>query len=610
MEVNAMQEYYPNIIIGGGPAGLNMALELSKRSIEYILLEASESVGGQWDRHPVYGQLISLNKKYVPGENHTYRMRYDWHSLSTISAEDAAKDPKLLFTEWTSEHWPPAKIYKEYLKYVAERMGLTKNIRTGTYVRRVSRNNDRFTVQISDSLCISADRIFFATGKSKPILPDIKGIGPDTCTLYEDFDADMAAERYRNKIVVVLGRGNSAFEIAHHLVDITAETRVVTRSLPLFARQTHNVHDLRAQVSDIFDLMQLKSNNNIVSDRIVEVHRITGGKNDGRLLIRYETPCPHWTPPRWLKRSGIIDDLIVCCGFNYTMPHIFDMETVRPAMDEKGKYCLLTSSWESVTEPGLYFIGASMRVNDPDAASGFVHGFRCNIQALGNIIAERHHGMALKPMFECKVPMEEPANALTSLAEFIVQYVSASMPLFELFSYFGSTVTFEESDEESIVRACVWPAFPREYNYERWGNEQNRIEIVFQYGFSQYGNGKLPTHYFTLPADHFDTSKSAYIHPVFHVFRGGVEVDSLHMQESLIGRWDLDDYVDAQTNVDQYRNVAFNACSCALGLEERRSTLPVNDEHVGKCYPLMTEEEVAEALRVQPTLALLMRAQL
>lgn len=57
-------------------------------------------------------------------------------------------------------------------------------------------------------------------------------------------------------MVVVLGRGNSALEIAHYLVDITAETRVLTRSLPKFARPTHNVHE-RAPVSDVFDLVQL-----------------------------------------------------------------------------------------------------------------------------------------------------------------------------------------------------------------------------------------------------------------------------------------------------------------------------------------------------------------
>lgn len=599
-----MIKHYSNIIVGGGPAGLNLALEFDKRDIDYLLLEASPTVGGQWDKLPVCGQLISLNKKYVPGDAHTYRMRYDWHTLSTISAEDVKKDPNLLFTEWTSEHWPSARTYKKYLQYVAKAMCLMPSILTNSRVRNISKKEGKFFINVSDTLSFSADRIFCGTGRSEPIIPDIKGLTDDTYTLYENFDPDTANVKYRNKIVAVLGRGNSAFEIAHYLVDITAETRVMTRSLPKFARQTHNVHDIRGQVSDVFDLMQLKSNNNIVSDRIVEVSRITSGKDEGRLLIQYETPCPHWNPPRWLRRTGIIDEIIICCGFNYTMSDIFDMETVKPECDERGKYCLLSSSWESVNIPNLYFIGAPTRINDPDAASGFVHGFRCNIQALGHIIAELYHDMPLKPVFECEISINNPSDGIDSLSTFLVGMVSTTMPLFELYSYFGSMITFEKKDTENYL-AQVWPAFPRKYNQERWKGVNKRIEVVFEYGFSRYGNGEIPTHYFTLPADHFDTSKSAYIHPVFHVYQNEVELEKFHMQESLIGRWDLDDYVDKETNVDQYKNVAFNACSCALGLEIRRSILPVYEEFIDECYPLMTADEISEVLSIQPTLALL-----
>ena len=163
----------------------------------------------------------------------------------------------------------------------------------------------------------------------------------------------------------------------------------------------------------------------------------------------------------------------------------------------------------------------------------------------------------------------------------------------------------DPSAQPGSLRARVWPPFPQACNDKRFGGSRNRIEVVFEYGFENYGNGALPTHYITLPADHFDTSKSACVHPVFHAYRHGEDVAALHMQESLISRRDQDDYVDEQTNVDQYRNVAFTALATAMGLAERRSTLPVHPAFVEACYPLMTDDAVAMALRTQPTLAVL-----
>ena len=285
------------------------------------------------------------------------------------------------------------------------------------------------------------------------------------------------------------------------------------------------------------------------------------------------------------------------------MADVFDQDSVKPDTCERGKFCLLTESREPRNVPGLYFFGAPMRANDPNAASGFVHGFRCNIQALGHLVAEQY-GMPLEPVFDCEIPTADPSDAMTRLSRHLVDMVSTTMPLFELFGHFGCMVTLDPSAQPGSLRARVWPPVPRACNDKRFGLSRNRIEVVFEYGFENYGNGALPTHYFTLAADHFDTSKSACVHPVFHAYRHGEDVAALHMQESLISRWDQDEYVDEQTNVDQYRNVAFHALATAMGLAERRRTLPVHPAFVEACYPLMTDDEVAMALRTQPTLAL------
>jgi cation diffusion facilitator CzcD-associated flavoprotein CzcO len=68
-------QHIPNLIIGGGLSGLNLSLKFSKRKIDSLILEAGNAPGGQWSRFPVCGRLISLNKRYVPHDNHHYRMR-------------------------------------------------------------------------------------------------------------------------------------------------------------------------------------------------------------------------------------------------------------------------------------------------------------------------------------------------------------------------------------------------------------------------------------------------------------------------------------------------------------------------------------------------------
>ena len=64
---------------------------------------------------------------------------------------------------------------------------------------------------------------------------------------------------YVNKSVLIIGRGNAAFEAADNVSGVAAHTHMVGRSGQRFAWQTHYVGDLRAINNNVLDTYQLKS---------------------------------------------------------------------------------------------------------------------------------------------------------------------------------------------------------------------------------------------------------------------------------------------------------------------------------------------------------------
>ena len=223
-----MSEHHANVIIGGGPAGLNLAIRIPEAGNR----PSAPGRPGE-KRRRTMGPPAGLRSAHLPEQentfratNHTYKMRYDWHTLSSISAEDAARDPRLVCYRMDLPNTGrPRGPTRHICSNVAREMGLTASIRTGAHVQRISRPDGRFRLEIA-------------------------GLGPETCTFYQDFDAEAAAERYRNKIVIVnrprqFGLRDRPSPRRHH----RREPGWVTRSLPEFARQSHNVHDIRAQVA-------------------------------------------------------------------------------------------------------------------------------------------------------------------------------------------------------------------------------------------------------------------------------------------------------------------------------------------------------------------------
>jgi hypothetical protein len=260
-----------------------------------------------------------------------------------------------------------------------------------------------------------------------------------------------------------------------------------------------------------------------------------------------------------------------------------------------------------------------MRVNDRDAASGFIHGFRYNIQTLGAYLAERYYNQPLKPMYECVLDPKSD-DTFAPLCKFITGMVSSAAALFELFNYGCCAITLQEIPQQDdsttpTYKAEVWDVFPLEYVRQRWACKKTyvgRVEILFQYGFHLYGEN-TPTYYFTHPTDHFHPELSSYIHPVLHAFHHANEdmdkfpgapgkVGDWHMQENPLAQWNEDHYIDECRNTHQYTNTVYNSVAAALGMSNRKSTLPVHEEFIERAYPLMTPEEVKQAFKREPGL--------
>ena len=96
-----------NIIIGAGPAGIQLAYFFEKAGLDYVILERNEMAGSFFDRYPLSGQLISINKRHTGSDDADFNLRHDWNSLIS---DDGPK-----FTDYSKEYYPDRKDLVRYM---------------------------------------------------------------------------------------------------------------------------------------------------------------------------------------------------------------------------------------------------------------------------------------------------------------------------------------------------------------------------------------------------------------------------------------------------------------------------------------------------------------
>lgn len=82
------------LVIGAGPAGLQVGYFLERAGRDYLILEAGDAPGAFFRTFPRHRRLISINKPHTGSDDPQINLRMDWNSL-------LSDNPSLRFTRYT-----------------------------------------------------------------------------------------------------------------------------------------------------------------------------------------------------------------------------------------------------------------------------------------------------------------------------------------------------------------------------------------------------------------------------------------------------------------------------------------------------------------------------
>ncbi|MDJ0706018.1 MAG: NAD(P)-binding domain-containing protein [Leptolyngbyaceae cyanobacterium MO_188.B28] len=414
------------LIIGAGPAGVQLGYFLEKRGRDYLILEAGEESGTFFKTFPRHRKLISINKVYTRYDSTEINLRWDWNSLLSDSEE-------MLFKHYSRDYFPHTDHYVRYLHDFAKNFNL--NIKYNCQVARIAKN-EKFMVMDSNGNVHSAEHLIIATGLSQPYVPPIPGI--ESAENYTSVSVN--PEDFINQRVLIIGKGNSGFETADNLTATAAIIHVASPTPLAMAWKTKYVGHLRAINNNFLDTYQLKSQNGVLDASITSIKRL-----DDQFVVSFS-----YTHANGEQEDLIYDRVIVCAGFQFD-DSLFD-DSCKPELTINDRFPAQTSEWESVNIKDLYFAGVLMHMRDyKKKQSGFIHGFRYNIQALHHILEQKYHHQAL--------PSRRIHLTPKSLTEVILQRVNFSSGLWQQTGFLCDLIVISDRNQE----ARYFEDLPRDY---------------------------------------------------------------------------------------------------------------------------------------------------
>jgi thioredoxin reductase len=494
---NPTVTHHQYIIIGAGPAGLQLGYYLEKAGRDYLILEAGAAAGTFFNTFPRHRMLISHNKIYTGYDDPEVNLRWDWNSL-------LSDDEEMLLKRYTRSFFPSADDMVRYLGDFARRFGL--NIKYKTRAASISRDGE-FSITDEGGDAYTCARLIIATGFSRLYLPEVPGI--ELAEKYTEVSVD--PEEFVNQRVLIIGKGNSGFETAENLVGTAAVIHLASPRAVSLAWKTHFVGHLRAVNNNILDTYQLKSQNAVIDATVERISR----RDDGKYLVTF-----NYTHAHGEVEEIAYDRVIACTGFGFD-GSIFE-EGSRPEVVIDGRFPAQTCEWESANVEDLYFAGTLTQVRDyKKATSGFIHGFRYNVRALHRICEQKYHG---NPW-----PYREAVADPDAATDLVIRRVNKSSALWQQFGFLCDLIVRSEDGRglryyEEMPLACVTET--------ELGRNEHYYTVTLEFGKIEGDPFNIIRH----PSA--DTAEqSTFLHPIIRHFAAGRLVSEHHVLEDLYGEW-------------------------------------------------------------------------
>ncbi|XP_040400734.1 FAD-dependent oxidoreductase domain-containing protein 2 [Cygnus olor] len=508
--------YHDYCVLGAGPSGLQAAYFLQRAGRDYLVFERSHAPGSFFAIYPRHRKLISINKRYTGKSNGEFNLRHDWNSL-------LSHDPRLLFRRYSRQFFPHADAMVRYLEDFAALLEL--RVQYNTAIVHVTLDKDPrawnghyFVLTDQNRQNYKCSSLLVATGTWVPNVVNFPG--SEYVEGYETVSIN--PEDFAGQTVLILGRGNSAFETAENILGVTNFIHMVSRSRVRLSWATHYVGDLRAINNGLLDTYQLKSLDGLLEGDLEDLAIVKDKKGKLHITLRFylenrntsagidSVTLPQDELDNFATRAPY-DRVIRCLGWKFDFSIYNGSLRMMPGRGNKNKYPQIKPSYESRGTRGLFVLGtASHSIDFRKSAGGFIHGFRYTTRAVHRLLENRHHG----------VPWPSAVRPVTQLTNSIIKRVNEASGLYQMFGVLADIVLLRENATafEYLEEYPVGILAELETQAGRSAPE-GLFVVVMEYGRNFSGADKDVFYYNRAVGEAQHAWQSNFLHPVVYYYK-------------------------------------------------------------------------------------------